>query len=89
VISREERRALIDLEQLLASDLTKSDMETLIKGVQQAEHVYDEAQKWSGQLVAELKRRGLSWPVLAKMTGVPQTNLTRRARPYLREDDPS
>lgn len=75
---------MIDLEQLLASDLTKSDLETLIKGVQQAERVYDEAQQWSGQLVAELKRRGLSWPVLAKMTGLPQTNLARRGRPYLR-----
>ena len=78
---------MIDLEQLLASDLTKSDLETLIKGVQQAEHVYDEAQKWSGQLVAELKRRGLSWPVLARMTGLPQTNLARRGRPYLRATD--
>ncbi len=46
------------------------DLETLIEGVQQAERVYGEAQQWSGQLVAELKRRGLSWPVLARRYAV-------------------
>ena len=81
--SREEQKALTDLQKLLASDLSKTDLETLLEGVKEAELVFDKAQEWSGRLVAELKRRGLSWPVLAKMTGVPQTNLIRRARDYL------
>ena len=72
----------MDLQQLLASDLSKTDMDTLLAGVKDAELVFDQAQEWSGRLVAELKRRGLSWPVLAKMTGVPQTTLIRRAQPY-------
>lgn len=82
--SREEQTALIDLQKLLASDLSKVDQETLIRGVMDAEMVFDEAQKWSGRLIAELKRRlNLSWPVLEKLTGVPKGTLIRRAQPYL------
>ncbi len=73
-----------NLVDLLATDLTKADQETLIAGVKDAEMAFDNAQAWSGELVAELKRRGvLSWPALEKMTGVPRPTLIRRARPWL------
>lgn len=84
VTSREEQNALNDLQELLASDLSKASQERLIEGVQHAELVFDEAQKWSGRLVAELKRRGdLSWPALARLTGVSKGTLIRRAQPFL------
>ncbi len=75
---------MIDLQKLLASDLSKVDQETLIKGVTDSEMMLDEARKWSGRLIAELKRRGgLSWPALEKLTGVSKGTLIRRAQPYL------
>lgn len=84
VTSREENNALQNLVDLLASDLTTVDQETLIAGVRDAEMAFDKAQAWSGELVAELKRRGdLSWPALEKLTGVPRPTLIRRARPWL------
>jgi hypothetical protein len=84
VTSREEQNALIDLQELLASDLSAAGRETLIRGVQNAELVFDEAQHWSGRLVAALRQHhDLSWPVLEKLTGVPKATLIRRAQPYL------
>lgn len=84
VTSREEQNALVDLQNLLASDLSKAAKETLIKGVREAEMIYDEAPQWSGRLIAELKRRlELSWPELEKLTGVSKGTLIRRAQPYL------
>lgn len=83
VTSSEEHNALKNLTELLASDLSKVDPEELLAGVRDAEMAFDKSQEWSGKLVAELKRRDLSWPVLAKLTGVPQTTLIRRAQPYL------
>lgn len=84
VTSREEQNALIDLQNLLASDLSKAGQESLIEGVLSAELAFDKAQEWSGRLVAALKQHhGLSWPVLEKLTGVPKGTLIRRAQPYL------
>lgn len=84
VTSREEQNALIDLQKLLASDLSQQDQEALIAGVKSAELTFDEAQAWSGRLVAALKQHHqLSWPVLERLTGVPKGTLIRRAQPYL------
>jgi hypothetical protein len=84
VTSREENNALQNLVDLLASDLTTADQETLIAGVKDSEWTHDQTAEWTGKLVAELKRRGdLSWPALARLTGVPHPTLIRRARPYL------
>lgn len=74
----------MNLQQLLAGDLSKEDPATLVAGVREAELVFDKAQEWSGRLIAELRRRGdLSWPVLEKLTGVPKGTLIRRAQSYL------
>lgn len=73
-----------NLTDLLASDLSKADDETLLAGIRDAEMTYAKAQEWSGKLIAELKRRGtLSWPAIARETGVPHPTLIRRAKPYL------
>jgi hypothetical protein len=86
VTSREEQNALIDLQKLLASDLSRADQETLIDGVRSAELAFDKAQEWSGRLVAALKQHhGLSWPALERLTDVPKGTLIRRAQPFLAE----
>lgn len=85
VTSREESNALKNLTDLLASDLTEAEEDALIGGIRDAEIAYANAQKWTGQLVAELRRRGMSWPKIATATGLPQTNLVRRVRDL---DDP-
>lgn len=86
--SREENTALQNLTDLLASDLAEADEETLIAGVRDAEWMSDQAPKWSGKLIAELKRRGnLSWPAMERATGVSKGTLIRRAKPYLTADE--
>lgn len=74
-----------NLTDLLASDLTEQDTETLVAGVRDAEHQADRAIEWSGRLVAELKSR-MSWSELVKVTGMPQTTLHNRARPFRAEE---
>ena len=69
-----------NLTDLLASDLTQAEEDALVGGIRDAEVAYANAQRWTGLLVAELRRRNMSWPQIAKLTGLPQTNLVRRAR---------
>ena len=82
VTSREGRDALEDLRQLLDSDLSKASVQRLANGVRSAELLFDEAQEWSGRLVAELRRRDdprtASWAQLAKLTAVAPTTLRNR-----------
>jgi hypothetical protein len=86
VTSREENNALQNLTDLLASDLSKADEETLLAGIRDAEMTYDKAQEWSGRLIAELKSRDtMSWPAIARATEVPHPTLIRRAKPFLPE----
>lgn len=74
---------MINLQELLARDLSKVDAEELVAGIRDAELTYRKSQEWSGRLVAEMKRRDVSWSQLVALTGVAQTTLTRRARDYL------
>ena len=75
---------LLDLHLLLASNLDEASREALIQGVKNAEKCMSNGPQWSGQIVAKLKRRhGLSWPALARLTGVSKGTLIRRAKPYL------
>jgi hypothetical protein len=74
---------LVGLSRLLARDLSKVSPEELISGAQQAEVVRSAAPDWSGRFLAELHRRGYSWPEIARLTGVPQTTVHRRAEPYM------
>lgn len=75
---------MTNLQELLASDLSKATPESLTQGIQDAELAFGQAQAWSGRLVAALKtHHGLSWSDLVKVTGLKQTTLHRRAQPYL------
>jgi hypothetical protein len=78
VTSREERDALNHLRDLLTRDLSKEPVEELVAGIREAELTFDEAQQWCGRLVAELRRRELSWGDVAKLTDVAPTTLRNR-----------
>jgi hypothetical protein len=40
--------------------------------------------QWSGRLLAALHdTHELSWPAIARLTGIPQSTAHRRAQPYL------
>jgi hypothetical protein len=72
-----------DVIDLALSDLSTADQERLVAGVTWAESAARSGADWSGRMIAELRRRGLSWSQLVVLTGVPQTTLYRHARPYL------
>jgi hypothetical protein len=82
VTSREESAALEHLIRLLASDLSKADLDEITDGIREAEMTTDRGPIWSGKLVAELRRRGVSWSRLVELTGVPQTTLVRRVQDF-------
>lgn len=81
--SREEREALINLEKRLTGDLSQLTNEDLASLALDAELVTEKGPEWSGRLIALMKRRGLSWTDIVKLTGIPQTTLFRRAQPYM------
>lgn len=69
----------MNLADLLAKDLTTVDPEELAAGIRDAELTGDQAPEWSGRLIAELRRRNVSWSTIVKLTGLPQTTVWRRA----------
>lgn len=74
---------MINLQELLARDLSKVDAEEIVAGIKDAELTFRMSQEWSGRLVAEMKRRDVSWSQLVALTGLAQTTLTRRAKDYM------
>ncbi len=78
--SNEERIVLSNLADLLASDLTEVDDETLVGGLRDAEGLATDARNWSGLIVSELKRRH-SWTRVVELTGLKQTTLHNRMHP--------
>jgi hypothetical protein len=78
VTSREEHRALRDLTELLARDLSVVDTEEIAAGVRDAEATRDAAARWSGRLLRELRARDVSWSQIVALTGLPQTTAHRR-----------
>lgn len=68
-----------NLADLLAKDLKSVDTDELLAGVRDAETTGDQILGWSSQLIQELRNRGISWSVLVRLTGIPQTTLWRRA----------
>lgn len=76
--SREESKALIELQELLARDLSKVTPDELFEGIKAAELTFDQAQTWSGRLAAEARRRNISWSKLVEATEVPKATLDRR-----------
>lgn len=70
----------MNLSELLASDLSKVDDETLVAGLYDAEKTADDAVDWSGRIVSALKER-YSWSKLVELTGMSQTRLHNRMHP--------
>lgn len=78
-----DAEALAELATLLAADLTTLDEQDLAAGARRAETVRDAPRRASGRLLAELHRRGHSWPQIARLTGLTQGTVWRRADPFL------
>ena len=73
-----------DLARLLAGDLSALSQEELIAATRRVESTRDETLQWSGRLLAALHDvHQLSWPAIARLTGIPQSTAHRRAQPYL------
>jgi hypothetical protein len=72
------------LGQLLAGDLSALSQDELIATARRVEATRDDTLQWSGRLLAALHDvHGLSWPAIARLTGIPQSTAHRRAQPYL------
>lgn len=71
------------IARLLASDLSKVTRDELLEAIDQAETTRRAAPEWSGRLLAALHRTGMSWPQIARVTGIKQSTAHRRAEKYL------
>ena len=70
-----------------ASELVELTDEELIAAIQQSEEARRTGRERSGRLLAELHRRGrLSWPAIARSTGLRQTTAYELAEPFLNPD---
>jgi len=67
-------------------DLTALSEDELIEAAQRVEKIRDDTLRWSGRVLAELHSRGLSWPAIARLTGITQSTAHRRAQDYLRDE---
>jgi hypothetical protein len=73
-----------DLPRLLAGDLSALSQDELVAATRRVEATRDETLQWSGRLLAALHdTHELSWPAIARLTGIPQSTAHRRAQPYL------
>lgn len=76
----EDREAVADVARL-------SDDE-LVLAIQRSEEVRRAGRERTGRLLAELHRRGrLSWPTIARLTGIRQTTAYELAQPFVAPDD--
>lgn len=76
-----------DLARLLAGDLTGLSRDDLVAVARRVESTRDDTLKWSGRVLALLHdAHGLSWPAIARLTGISQSTAHRRAQPYLAPD---
>jgi len=73
-----------DLVRLLAGDLSALSQDELISVARRVEDTRDDTLRWSGRVLATLHDvHGLSWPAIARLTGISQSTAHRRAQPYL------
>ena len=70
-----------------APDLAKLTDDELVSAIQRAEEVRRAGRARTGRMLAELYRRGrLSWPTIARVTGIRQTTAYELAQPFLIAD---
>lgn len=71
------------IAELLEGDISAAELDEVINGAQEVELIRQATAEQSGRLLAELHRRGLSWPEIARRTGIPQSTAHWRAQDYL------
>lgn len=71
-----------DLTELAFSDLAAPIVE-LVDGVHRAEDRARFYREVSGRLIAKMKKEGHTWRQLVTITGMSQSTLYRRGRPYV------
>ena len=72
---------------MLADVLRLTDDE-LVLAIQRSEEIRRAGRERTGRLIAELHRRGrLSWPAIARLTGIRQTTAYELAQPFAAPDD--
>lgn len=70
-----------------SDDFTGLTDDELVAAVQRAEEIRRAGRQRTGRLLAELHRRGrLSWPAIARVTGIRQTTAYDLAQPFLVPD---
>jgi len=79
---------LDDLARQLARPVGGLSNDQLIDAIRQAEQIRNASRERTGRLLAELHTRGLSWPRIARETGIRQTTAYDWAQPFLKPDDP-
>lgn len=71
-----------------SAEITDLTDEQLLIAIQRSEEIRRRGRERSGRLLAELHRRGhLSWPAIARRTGIRQTTAYEMAQPYIVVDD--
>lgn len=89
---REEANKLRNLADSVEAgkDLRQMPEEILIEDGHYAGSSREIAREHQDRVMAELRRRGWSWPRLVKEFEIPQTSLVRRVRKHLpKEQDPN
>ncbi|MEK6438954.1 hypothetical protein [Pseudonocardia sp. T1-2H] len=79
---------LDDLARQLSGAVGSLTEAEILEAVRQAEEIHLASRARSGRLLAELHGRGLSWPAIARATGLSQTTAYQWAQPYLMVKDP-
>lgn len=71
-----------------STEITGLTDQELLTAIQRSEEIRRQGRERSGRLLAELHRRGrLSWPAIARATGIRQTTAYEMAQPYIVVDD--
>jgi len=74
------------LARLLTAPVGDMSDDDLRSAVQQSERIREASRRRTGRLLAEMHSRGMSWPAIARTTGIRQTTAYDWARIYLNED---
>lgn len=74
-------------DEMPSDDLSGLSEDQLLDAVKRSEEVRRAGRQRTGRLLAELHRRGrLSWPAIARVTGIRQTTAYDLAQPFLVSD---
>jgi hypothetical protein len=77
-----------DGRRLIAAEITRLTDDELVAAIHDSEELRRVGRERTGRLLAELHRRGrLSWPAIARRTGIRQTTAYELAEPYLIAED--